>query len=327
MARVRPIGAPMGAASVRDCDRIVTETAVAALILILLGAVARHTGIVRRDQGDVFVKVVIYFALPPLVFLIIVRADLDGALVLVPVAALLIHVILVAFSWCSARLGRVGRRGTGALILATAVGNTGFFGLPLIFASGEGFSLPAAVMYDALATALITWTSTVAIANHYGRADGAARVRLADAGRALLLPPTLALALGLVVNLAGVNDLPGFIERPCAIMAAAVLPLTMLYGGLMLEVRGLARLWRQLSYVVVVRLGIAGLVGLGVAHLFRFDGEVLNTVVIFAAMPTAMMSLVLGASGGVRSDVLAGAVAVTTVLCTLTLPLWRALLV
>ena len=304
-----------------------TETAFAALILILLGAVARHTGLVRQDQGDVFVRVVIYLALPPLVFLIIVRADLDGALVLVPVAALVIHVILVVVSWGSARLVGMGRRSTGALILATAVGNTGFFGLPLIYAAGEGFSLPAAVMYDALATALITWTSTVAIANHFGRADGAARVSLADVGRALLLPPTLALALGLVVNLAGVDELPAFIERPCEIMAAAVLPLTMLYGGLMLEVRGLARLWRQLSYVAVVRLGLAGLIGLGVAYVFRFEGEVLSTVVLFAVMPTAMMSLVLGVRGGVRSDVLAGAVAVTTVLCTLTLPLWRALLV
>ena len=45
-----------------------------------------------------------------------------------------------------------------------------------------------------------------------------------------------------------------------------------------------------------------------------------------AAMPTAMMSLVIGARSGLRSDVLAGAVVVTTILATLTLPLWRAAL-
>jgi predicted permease len=173
---------------------------------------------------------------------------------------------------------------------------------------------------------VITWTSTVAISNHYGRADDEARVRLADVGRALLLPPTLALAAGLVVNLAGVDDLPSIIEQPCEIMAGAVLPLTMLYGGLMLEVRGLGRIWREMVYVVVMRLGVAALIGLGVGRLFGFTGDVLHTVVIMAAMPTAMMSLVLGARAGLRSDVLAGAVAVTTVLCTLTLPLWRAVL-
>ena len=45
-----------------------------------------------------------------------------------------------------------------------------------------------------------------------------------------------------------------------------------------------------------------------------------------AAMPTAMMSLVLGTRYGLRSDVLAGAVVVTTLLATVTLPAWRAVL-
>lgn len=303
-----------------------TETALAALFIIIAGAGARHVGLIRREHGDLLVNIVLYLALPPLVFLIIVRAELDASLLLVPVAGFLIHGLLVGLSWAATRLWGVDRPRAGALILATAVGNTGFFGLPLIAAAGEGFSLPAAVMYDALATAIITWTSTVAIANHYGRADGEARVRLADVGRALLLPPTLALVAGLAVNVAGVTELPFAVERPMDIMAGAVLPLTMLYGGLMLEVRGLARIWREMAYVVVVRLGVATLIGLGVARLFGFTGDVLATVVIMSAMPTAMMSLVLGARARLPSDVLAGAVALTMVLCTLTLPLWRALL-
>ena len=59
---------------------------------------------------------------------------------------------------------------------------------------------------------------------------------------------------------------------------------------------------------------------------FQFEGDVLHTVVIMAAMPTAMMSLVIGARSGLRADVLAAAVVVTTVLATVTLPLWRAAL-
>jgi malate permease and related proteins len=303
-----------------------TETAFAALLIILAGALARRLGLIRRSHGTTLVNVVLYLALPALVFLIIIRADLNRSLWLVPLAAFVIHGILVALSWTATRLwGMEGPR-AGAIVVVTAVGNTGFFGLPLIAASGEGFSLPAAVMYDALATAIITWTSTVALAAHFGRPVGGPRVRPADAGRALLLPPTLALAAGLALNVAGVDSLPVLVERPLEILAAAVLPLTMLYGGLMLEVGGLARIWREMAYVVIVRLGVAALIGYAVARAFGFTGDVLNTVVIMAAMPAAMMSLVLGVRGGLRPDVLAGAVAVTTVLCTLTLPLWRALL-
>jgi predicted permease len=282
--------------------------------------------VIAREDGPVLVRIVIHLALPPLVFLIIVRADLHGALLLVPVAGILVHVVLLGIAWASTRVWGMEAPRAGALIVATAVGNTGFFGLPLIAASGEGFSLPAAVMYDAFATALITWTSTVAVASAYGRAPGAPRPSLGQLGRALLLPPNWALAAGVAVNLAGVDDLPRLVERPLELMSAAVLPLTMIYAGLMIELRGLPRLWGEVSYATVMRLGVATLIGLGVATALGLEGDVLNTVVIMAAMPTAMMSLVIGARSGLRADVLAGAVVVTTVLSTLTLPLWRAVL-
>ncbi len=212
------------------------------------------------------------------------------------------------------------------MIVATAVGNTGFFGLPLIAASGSGFSLPAAVMYDSLGTALITWTSTVWIAEAYGRHHTAPRPTVAAGLLAFLrLPPNWALAAGLAVNLAGI-DTPAIVERPFEILGAAVLPLTMLYAGLMIEFRGLRRIWGEVTYVAVMRLGVATLIGVAVAEALQFRDDVFNTVVIMAAMPAAMMSLVIGARSGLRSDVLAGAVVVTTLLSTLTLPAWRAVL-
>ena len=139
------------------------------------------------------------------------------------------------------------------------------------------------------------------------------------------LPPNWALAAGLAVNLAGI-DTPAMVERPFELLGAAVLPLTMLYAGLMIEFRGLRRIWGEVTYVAVMRLGVATLIGVAVAEALRFRDDVFNTVVIMAAMPTAMMSLVIGARSGLRSDVLAGAVVVTTLLSTLTLPAWRAVL-
>jgi predicted permease len=48
--------------------------------------------------------------------------------------------------------------------------------------------------------------------------------------------------------------------------------------------------------------------------------------VLMAAMPTAMMSLVIGGWFKLKTDVIAGAVVATTLLATLVLPLIRALL-
>jgi predicted permease len=52
----------------------------------------------------------------------------------------------------------------------------------------------------------------------------------------------------------------------------------------------------------------------------------MHTVVLMAAMPTAMLSLVIGSQYRLRPDLIAGAVVVTTLLSTLTLPAIRALL-
>jgi predicted permease len=295
-------------------------------VIILAGAVARHFRVLRPQDGPVMVRFVIYLALPALIFQILIGADLDGALILVPIAGFAIHFLLLGLSWTATRVWGMERPRAGALIVATAVGNTGFFGLPLIAASGSDFSLPAAVMYDSLATGLITWTSTVAVATAYGRADHEPKVSSRDLFRSLLLPPNWALAAGLIANLAGWHDLPALVERPLELLAGAVLPLTMAYAGLMIDFRGLPRLWGEVSYASVVRLGIATLIGVGVATAFGFTGGIFNTVVIMAAMPTAMMSLVIGARSGLRADVLAAAVVVTTLLSTATLPAWHAVL-
>lgn len=274
------------------------------------------------------VQIVLYLAMPALVFQILARAELPTQLLLVPVAGWLIHFVFLALAFAIARLVRMDRRRMGAFVVAVAVGNTGFFGLPLIAASGEGFSLSAAVMYDALATGVITWTSTVAVATGFGADDdGSSRLKVDWAGlvRGFSLPPTWALVAGLTWNFADLGAPPAAIARPLDILGAAALPLVMIYAGLMFETAGLRRVWADVAGITVLRLGAGGLVGYGVATMLGLSADKLQTVVVMGAMPTAMMSLVLGARYGLRTDVLAGAVVVTTVLCTITLPIVRAL--
>ena len=93
--------------------------------------------------------------------------------------------------------------------------------------------------------------------------------------------------------------------------------------GLMLDWRALRRVWPEVGMISVARLVVGAMVGLAIGTLLGLASAELNTVVLMAAMPTAMMSLVLGVRYGLRRDVLVGAVFVTTVLCTLTLPIVR----
>ncbi len=158
------------------------------------------------------------------------------------------------------------------------------------------------------------------MAEAYGRTDAAPRPRSREVVRHIVNAPNCALPAASPSTWLGIRRPARLVSRPFEILGAATLPLTMLYAGLMIEVRGLNRLWPEMSYTVVVKLGLSALIGAAIASLLRFSGDVFNTIVIMAAMPTAMMSLVIGARSGLRSDVLAGAVVVTTLLATLTLP-------
>ena len=302
-----------------------TATAVGALLIILLGWFARRMGVLRPKDGPILVQVVIYLALPALVLRAIVTADLDASLALVPVVGYACHGVLLVTMLAVARFARFDRATTGALLVATAVGNTGFFGIPLIAASGANLSVATAVMFDAFCTGILTWTSTVWIAGRFGdpSAESAPGTPM---WRNLLLPPMWALAVGLTLNLAGVHDLPEVIDRPLEILGGAVLPLVLIYAGLVIEWDGVRRAWREVGLIAAGRFVISPAVGLGVALALGLDGAVLDTVVLMTAMPTAMMSLVIGGWFKLRTDVIAGAVVVTTLLATAVLPILRELL-
>ena len=302
-----------------------TATAVGALAIILLGWVLRRLGVLQAKDGQMLIQVVIYLTLPALVLHIMVTSDLHGSLILVPIVGFVVHAVLVGVALGIARLRRCDRPTTGALIVASAVGNTGFFGVPLIAASGPHLSLAAAVMFDAFCTGILTWTSTIWMGGRFGdpTAEGAPK---AGMWRNLLLPPTWALVVGLGLNFGGIHTLPEIIDRPLGILGGAVLPLVLIYAGLVIEWDGIRRAWRDVSTVAAIRLVVSPLVCVLFAWMIGLDGDVLRTVVLMAAMPTAMMSLVIGGWFKLKTDVIAGAVVATTLLATLVLPVIRALL-
>jgi malate permease and related proteins len=305
----------------------VVSTSFAALVIIIIGLALRQVGVLREDNGPVLVNLVIYATMPALVFTIIANERLSPGLILVPIAGWMIHFVMLGVGWVIARIRRADRPTEGAILVSTAVGNTGFFGVPLIAASGIGVSLAAAVVYDAFATGIITWTSTVVIATSFGAVEHRVRgIDWAALGRGLAMPPMVALYLGLAWNLSDLGHPGHWIARPLGLLGAATLPLVLLYAGLMLDWRALRRVWPDVGMITVARLGIGALVGLAIGTLLGLTRGQLHTVVLMAAMPTAAMSLVLGVRYGLRRDVLVGAVFVTTVLCTLTLPIVRELI-
>jgi predicted permease len=267
------------------------------------------------------VKLTLYVLLPALVLKILVGAELHWNLVLVPIVAFCVTAVMAPIGLLIARTMHLGRAATGAVIISTGVANTGFFGLPLIAASQQDFSLSTAVMYDALGTGILIWTFSPIVASWFGRGEVEDAMTIREGLKGLLLPPMWMLILGLVLNLSGVHDLPDFIEFPVEYLAAGVLPVVMLYAGLVLDWSGIAGYWRVIVGVSIARLAIGPIVAFLIALAFGFSGVQLDTITVLGGMPSGMMVLVMGAYYRLPVDLIAGIVAVTTVLALLTLPI------
>jgi predicted permease len=297
------------------------NTTFAALVMIAIGAVLRQRGIIKREHGDILVKLTLYALLPALVLKILVGAELHWNLVLVPIVAFCVTAVMAPIGLLIARTMHLGRAATGAVIITTGVANTGFFGLPLIAASQHDFSLSTAVMYDALGTGILIWTFSPIVASWFGRGEVEDAMTIREGLKGLLLPPMWMLVLGLTLNLSGVHDLPDFIQFPVQYLAAGVLPVVMLYAGLVLDWSGIANYWKVIASVSVARLMIGPVVALVIALAFGFSGTQLDTITVLGGMPSGMMVLVMGAYYRLPVDLIAGIVAVTTVFALLTLPI------
>jgi len=299
----------------------VIETAFSALIMIAIGVLLQRFGVIRRDQAPILVQITLYALLPALVLDIMIGADLDWGLILVPFVAFAVTAVMAPLALAFARMMGLSRGAVGGVMVMVGVANTGFFGLPLIAASGGDYSLTVAVMYDALGTGILIWTFNPIVAAWFGRGEVQDARAILGSLRGLLLPPMWALILGLALNLSGVQDLWDFLQFPVEYLAAGLLPVVMLYAGIVLEWSGITRNWRTIAGVSVLKLAVAPVVAFAIAYAFGFRGNELDTITVLGAMPSGMMALVMGAHYRLPVSLLAGCVAVTTVLSLFTIPI------
>ncbi len=176
-------------------------------------------------------------------------------------------------------------------------------------------------MFDTFSTAIITWTSSMWFAARFGDAASDDAPSGGSVWRNLLLPPIWGVAAGLAVHVAGVRTLPAFIDQPARILGGAVLPLVLIYAGLVLDWGGVRREWRDVALASAMRLIGGPILSFAIALALGLDGDVMRTVVLMGAMPTAMMSLVIGGWFKLRTDIIAGSVVVTALLVPVLLPL------
>ena len=208
---------------------------------------------------------------------------------------------------------RLPRPSVGALMNVSALGNTGYLGLPFAVAVFGFDALPNAVAYDALVSAV----ALVTVGFSVGAAFGTAAERPRDRLRAFLTrnPPLWATLAGLLAPSALA---PGWAVTASQVLVVLILPLGFFAVGVILAAEAEEGalpfpppLDAPVACAVALKLLVLPAVVLG---LSRALVEVPDTYPIQAAMASAINTIVIAHAYGLDRRLTAAAIAWSTAL-------------
>lgn len=296
-------------------------TVLPVFLVVLLGIGLRRAGWVKAEAEESLFNLVIKVATPCLIFDSVVgNAALrePGNLLLAPLAGFALTLASFGLALLAARA--IGLHvGTGLRTFAITAGlaNYGYLPLPIVDAMWGGEARGLLLTHNMGVEAAI-WTGGVLIVSGLGLREG---------WRRILNVPLFALLTALTVNLTGLGPLiPGPVMSAVHAVGLIMIPLGLIMTGVSIQphVGELGKLVapRVLVGAAAVRLLVLPLVFFAVAKFGPFSPELKRILVIQAAMPSAVIPIIIARVYGGQPLVAVQIVLGTTAVGLFTIPFW-----
>jgi predicted permease len=257
-------------------------------------------------------QIVFYVFSPALVFTLLLSAPFNlaemGRMALLVLALL---AVLAFAAWVLARMLRLNRTMTSAVILCVTFMNAGNLGLPITQLAFGAVTL---------AWATVFFSTTSLAANSAGA--WIASLGRTGAWRALIglakVPAVYAIPLALLMHERGII-LPSPVMTPINLLAAATIPSMLLILGMQLAVNGRPVRPKLLLATTFARLIASPVIAWGFLALLPLPPEAARASILESAMPTAVLTSILAAQYEVEPEFVSGSILLTTLLSPLTL--------
>lgn len=192
------------------------------------------------------------------------------------------------------------------------------------FNTALGFVAVGALKPDSLALFAVTIGMGVPMANVFAvsaLAQGGQLSLWGKVRKVLLNPFLLASLAGVAVAITGVT-IPAPILMPLDMLAKAALPIALISVGATMNWGALAQLNVFSSIISATKLVLLPLVVAIVAFVSGASGDLVQVLIVFAALPTATAAHVLASGFGADRQLVATLIAQTTLLSAVSLPIW-----
>lgn len=296
------------------------QTIISIILMVILGYLLRRWGILKAEDAQSLNKIVVNVAIPSMIFLAMYDVDLSILPSLTPIPLVCILVALttstIAYTWT--KLRKLPKKTRWSIIIPSAMLNSGFLGYPISLGVFGSQGLVRAIFYDMGSILVFISFGIILLFIFGGKYQDIIK-------RTLTFPPLWGIILGITAN---------FISLPLGLLgenilnylSGAAIPLIMISLGLSLEFRGIKEYFTYAALVSFVRLILSPLIAFLIVLIIGLTGLERNITILEAAMPSAMLSLVLALNYNLEFKLTASCVFFSTIMSLITLPIVIALL-
>jgi len=226
------------------------ETIIAIVVLILIGYICRRIGLLKPDDAKILNKIVVYLAIPSLIFLAMYNADLSDTVTLgtITLICITIGILCGGIAYLFASLRNYSKETRWGLVTASAMLNSGFLGYPVVLGVFGSIGLVSAVFYDLGSVILFIFFGFLLILVYGGNYQGIFK-------ESVFFPSIIAISLGVLTNIFQL-PLGSLVPEILDYLSGAAIPLIMLSLGLSLEFKEVKEYFAAASFVSVIRLVI-----------------------------------------------------------------------
>lgn len=287
------------------------------LFCLALGYVFRKGRLFPENSATILNQFVIYVSLPALILWKIPMLEVSSELFLPVLLPWLLIGVVSGVLWVSARKLKWSPAVFGCLLLLVSLGNTSFFGYPMVLAYFGEPGLPIAILYDQLGSfiALVTFGSFVLCRFDVNAPNFNWKTLLK---RMMSFPPFLAAIVGVTVGKLGY---PKPILEGLQAMAQTLIPLVMIAIGLQLSFSVSPRLRGPLVIGLGLKLILVPFGALTIFKALGWSGLVMEVSLFEAGMPPMVTAGALAIQADLEPELAAGLVGFGLLISCITLPI------
>jgi hypothetical protein len=286
--------------------------------VIALGYVLKRTRFLGEDFPHHLNRLTYYVTLPVLLFLETAAID-PGRLSYWPAAAGYPLIVLLTASLAMLAARAVAARTRGAFLQTAFRANLAYLGLPIVSAAFGEDTLPIVAVVIAVGVVINTVLS-VGVLRIFA-VEHAERSFLQRVGDIARNPLIVSIVLGLAVAWLDL-ELPAILTDTLELAARMSLPSILLVIGFALSFTRIGRNIGPTALASAVKLVIMPAVAYAVMRgVFHAEGDLLKTVVVLSAMPTAVVSQSFAKAFQADEGFTASTVSFDTLVSMVTVPL------